>query len=92
MRRYLIGTPTEDRTCAVTYEEMYIIEAVNADLAVDRYNEIFDRQCKYGVVIATVKEDMTTKYVRSGSIDIKTMLRVYENGNFIPYNYEKDIR
>lgn len=90
MRRYLVGTPAGGNNSPVTYEDMYIIEAVNPDLAVDRYNEIFDRQCKYGIVIATVREDMTTKYVRNGSIDMKTMLRVYNNGNFLPYNDKKD--
>lgn len=89
MRRYLVSTPIGGADAPLEYKDIYIIDAIDDDDAVLIYNKLFESRSQYGVVIGFIREDMTTKYVRSGSVDTKTMLRMYNNGNLIPYNDRK---
>lgn len=89
MRRYLVSTQVGGTDAPLEYKDIYIMEAADEHDAVLMYNKIFESRLQYGVVIGSIREDMTTKYVRSGSVDIKTMLRLYNNGNLIPFNDRK---
>jgi len=79
--RFLIATETGRDVKVIKYERHFIVDGHDSDEALDKYNNLHNDIS--GTVIAKI-DPYTRINVRSGPIDEKKMLHLYNNDVLLP--------